>query len=1323
VRVSQDSPVRAASRKLSGPREVGSTLKAGLPFDSATPDEGGWSPPREFDEYVLVRLLGQGSSGRVYLARDTVLDRAVAVKFIGHVAPDAEDRERFLVEARAVARLQHPNVVTIHRVGELAGHPYLITEYIRGKSLSEIAVPVGWRKVLEFGVGLARGLAAAHRQNVLHRDIKLANAILSEAGEIKLLDFSLAKLLDPTAAEPVQPLPSRAAAVDAATAAVHRHVAEQGRRPPESATPRPVSVDRVELSAAALAAGMSLKAGHLTQVGTLLGTPNYMAPELWRAEAATRRSDVYALGVLMYILASGWPPTEADTAIELATRVQELDPRPLLERAPRCDPRLAAIIDRCLRRDALARYASADDLLAALEALQPMGREVEIPEGNPYRGLQAFESKHRAVFFGRAAEIRAVLERLRADALVVVAGDSGVGKSSLVKAGVVPLVEEGNLDGSRQWASATITPGRYPLPTLLAALAGLFDMSEETLSEQVKEGPDALVRALRKQLGDARGRLLVIDQFEELATIGGAEEVAIVGPLLARLASGLPGLRVIATVRGDFLTRVAQVPGIGDELSRAIYILRPLSPEGAREAIVGPARVKGVSFESETLVDALVKAGSQGSLPLLQFALAELWEIRDQAAAYISAADLTKIGGVTGALARHGDAALAQLIPEQRIAARRVLMRLVTVDDTRAVRTEEELVAGSAAAEAALKALVRSRLVVAREVGDQAVFEIAHEALISGWATLGAWLEEEREVRAVRHRLELAVTEWERLGRSRDALWSGKPLQEVLALEPATLRPKEREFVAACKAAAARLQRLRRVAAVAVPVVAALIYGAVWLQGHRALMAKIDEHVAAAQEDGAAADRLLAESNALRAEAFAAFDAGQAARGEELWARYVAALPGIERTMASAAQRLETALSLDGRRDDVRERLLDALYKRALMAEKAGRDELAIQDLLDRLRLHDGTGEHLARWDAPAKLEVTSDPPGATVTLDRYVAEDGRRRIGSSRRIGESPISSQTLERGSYRLRFELQGRAPVTFPVLLERGESLAVSVLLPPAETVPEGYVYVPAGRFLYGSRDPEPMRKWMRAEPRHTVETGPYLIALREVTYADYIEYLTALSEQERGPLLRATAESPTHLEQLPGGRWRLVLNQTLVTYTAESGEPLVYEGRRERASVVWERLPVSHISGAEAAAYIAWLDRSGRLRGARFCEEHEWERAARGADGRLFAGGDALRTSDANFDETHGKVSAAYGPDPVGSYPHTTSPFGLYDTDGNVHELTVSPLNRDGLMVRGGAFFYSATQGRTTARFDVPVDLRDPAIGLRVCATWPAPVPSK
>lgn len=257
------------------------------------------------------------------------------------------------------------------------------------------------------------------------------------------------------------------------------------------------------------------------------------------------------------------------------------------------------------------------------------------------------------------------------------------------------------------------------------------------------------------------------------------------------------------------------------------------------------------------------------------------------------------------------------------------------------------------------------------------------------------------------------------------------------------------------------------------------------------------------------------------------------------------------------------------------------------------------------------------------------------------------------------------------------------------------------------------------MYGGRDVEPIRRFLRSEPIHPVETGPYLIARNEVTYNDYIEFLDAQSPDDRAKLLALSVDGPMRMEQRSDGKWRVTLMVGAITYKLDPGVPLVYSGRTQRASVAWEQLPVTAITTVEASAYMSWLDRSRRLPGARYCNEHEWERAARGADGRLFASGDDLEPSDANIMETYGKDAAAFGPDPVGSYPQTISPFGLHDTDGNAFELTVSPHGGSLVMVRGGAYYYSAIQGRTTARFDVPASLRDTTLGLRVCATWPTP----
>jgi len=149
----------------------------------------------ELDEFRLVRVLGRGSMGTVYLGYDTVLERDVAIKLLADRT--GEDAQlRFLTEARALARLDHPNVIAIFRAGTTrAGQPYLVEELIRGLSLDRIARPVVPARVLAIGLGIARGLAAAHRRGILHRDVKPANVVLDDDGTPKLLDFGLAQVL------------------------------------------------------------------------------------------------------------------------------------------------------------------------------------------------------------------------------------------------------------------------------------------------------------------------------------------------------------------------------------------------------------------------------------------------------------------------------------------------------------------------------------------------------------------------------------------------------------------------------------------------------------------------------------------------------------------------------------------------------------------------------------------------------------------------------------------------------------------------------------------------------------------------------------------------------------------------------------------------------------------------------------------------------------------------------------------------------------------------------------------------------------------------
>jgi formylglycine-generating enzyme required for sulfatase activity len=191
----------------------------------------------------------------------------------------------------------------------------------------------------------------------------------------------------------------------------------------------------------------------------------------------------------------------------------------------------------------------------------------------------------------------------------------------------------------------------------------------------------------------------------------------------------------------------------------------------------------------------------------------------------------------------------------------------------------------------------------------------------------------------------------------------------------------------------------------------------------------------------------------------------------------------------------------------------------------------------------------------------------------------------------------------------------------------------------------------------------------------------------------------------------------LRELGAGRWQLALQPVTRAYVVRSGEILSYAARKLRKDQEWLRLPVSGIGLADVRAYAAWLDRSGRVPGARLCTEREWERAARGADDRELPHGSTLEPGDANFDETYGKDPASAGPDEVGSHPASQSPFGLSDRAGNVFEWTESSLAADEAVVRGGSYFMGAIASRSTNRTPVAADFRDPAIGARICATVP------
>ena len=471
-------------------------------------------------------------------------------------------------------------------------------------------------------------------------------------------------------------------------------------------------------------------------------------------------------------------------------------------------------------------------------------------------------------------------------------------------------------------------------------------------------------------------------------TLSAGDEAAQAGLALGELAEGVTGVRLLATGRGDFLTRLTAVPGLGAELPRALYLLRALTPEEMREAIVGPARVKGVRFESDALVDTLVAAtaATEGGLPLLQFALAELWEARDKAAEVITQAALDGLGGVAGALARHADAAVDSLLPDQRVAARGVLLRLVTADGTRARKTDRELVGADPRYRAALEALVRARLLVAREAEDGTSYEVAHEALVTGWKTLARWLAEAAERREVQARLETAAAQWERLGHARDVLWGSRQLAETAVLDPGELTRREQEFLEESRRTVVRKRRARRALAAGFLLLLGLVYGSGRLRERIELEHQVQALVSQGTTalKGAQAERQ--ELASLRQEALAHYGKGAKADGDTTWKRALDRSKQVRKHFDAVASSLERALVLAPDRQSVWDALADYLYERALLAEQEG-EPAVLPALLQRLRLYDVGERRWKQWQAPALLTLEVDAPEARVELKPQAQE------------------------------------------------------------------------------------------------------------------------------------------------------------------------------------------------------------------------------------------------------------------------------------------------------------------------------------------------
>jgi eukaryotic-like serine/threonine-protein kinase len=275
------------------------------------------------NQYKIISAIGKGGMGEVFLGQDTKLDRKVALKILpSEFAEDADRMSRFVREAKSASALNHPNIITIHEIGESDRIHFIATEFIDGKTLNAYkqANPLNYKSALEIAIQVASALDEAHSAGIVHRDIKPDNVMIRANGLVKILDFGIAKL-------------------------TNRHGDAETRGHGEE--------DKTLIAAS-----------HKTSPGMIIGTPNYMSPEQAKGKVVDARTDIFSFGVVLYEMIAGGLPFEGENALEMIGAILHKEAKPLNENVP---TEITKIINKCLRKDRDERYQIVNDVLIDLK--------------------------------------------------------------------------------------------------------------------------------------------------------------------------------------------------------------------------------------------------------------------------------------------------------------------------------------------------------------------------------------------------------------------------------------------------------------------------------------------------------------------------------------------------------------------------------------------------------------------------------------------------------------------------------------------------------------------------------------------------------------------------------------------------------------------------------------------------------------------------------------------------------------------------------------------------------------------------------------------
>jgi WD40 repeat protein/predicted Ser/Thr protein kinase len=544
---------------------------------------------------------------------------------------------------------------------------------------------------------------------------------------------------------------------------------------------------------------------HEIQADTIAGTPAYMSPEQAAGLPLDARADVFSAAVVLAEMVSLPEGGTHDSRKRLWADLREDPPR--VPAGP-----WSAVLRRALCRAPEGRYPSAGALARALELEQHAAGRAE---QSPYPGLLSFTQGDARFFFGRELEVESLLRQLRRPRLRAVIGPSGAGKSSFLRAGVLPALPAG-------WSALTCTPTDRPFTALAQALAvEMVGDSEAVLLLPRFEDPGTAILLARRWRQRHEHALLIIDQAEELFTLSGIDGQRRFAELLGRFVLEAD-VHVLLSLRDDFLLQCQEFEDLRPIFSELMPLTPPLGA-ALRRALVQPALLSGYRFEDERLVDDMLRdvAQERGTLPLLAFALARLWEHRDREHGLFTRRGYEEIGGVAGALAQHAEATLETIGAVRVPIVREILRHLVTAAGTRALQERDELLSAfpdkRGEAEEVLDRLVEARLLTSFDApSDEGGtrhrrLEIIHESLLAAWPRLARWRDQDAEGARLRDQLRQAAQLWDERGRPIELLWSGPSLAEYLVWKAryvGRLTAREQAYGRAMEAQAGR-RRIR----------------------------------------------------------------------------------------------------------------------------------------------------------------------------------------------------------------------------------------------------------------------------------------------------------------------------------------------------------------------------------------------------------------------------------------------------------------------------------------------------------------------------------